>query len=183
MAFSVVTLHLGVRAVLTSSMRPDYGPGALLLTERIPTDTIRPGMIVLFVPPGETSEYAHRIVTVSGPKDAPVVTTKGDANKTVDPWHAKLVSPTVSEVIGSVPGVGRLLISVRGTGQILLAVWVACWPPGPVHGGHSVPSDPRVVGPRQAPPDRTGHRPASTRRSVVLTAPQHPRFNAVPSHP
>ena len=129
-AFSVVTLHLGVRAVLTSSMRPDYGPGALLLTERIPTDTIRPGMIVLFVPPGETSEYAHRIVTVSGPKDAPVVTTKGDANKTVDPWHAKLVSPTVSEVIGSVPGVGRLLISVRGTGQILLAVMgglLAAW--------------------------------------------------------
>ena len=119
---SVVTMHLGVRAVLTSSMRPDYGPGALLLTKRIPTDTIHPGMIVLFVPPGETSEYAHRIVTVSGPKYAPVITTKGDANRAVDPWHAKLVSPTISEVIGSVPGIGRLLIAVRGTGQILLAV-------------------------------------------------------------
>lgn len=129
-AVSVVTMHLGVKAVLTSSMRPDYGPGALLLTKRIPIQDIHPGMIVLFVPPGETSQYADRLVTVTGPKDAPVVTTKGDANKAVDPWHAKIVSPTISEVIGSVPSVGRLLVAVRGTGQILLAVaggLVAAW--------------------------------------------------------
>jgi signal peptidase len=127
---SVVTMHLGVKAVLTGSMRPDYGPGALLLTKRIPTDIIHPGMIVLFVPPGETSEYAHRVMTVSGPENAPVITTKGDANKAADPWHAKIVSPTISEVIGSVPGIGRLLVAVRGTGQILLAVLgglVAAW--------------------------------------------------------
>ncbi len=121
-AVSVVTLHLGLRAVLTGSMRPDYGPGAVLLTKRIPIEDIHPGMIVLFVPPGRSSEYAHRIVTVTGPKDAPVVTTKGDANKAVDPWHAKLVSPTVNEVIGSFPGLGRVIVAIRGTGQILLAV-------------------------------------------------------------
>ncbi len=121
-AFSVVFLHLGVWPVLTGSMRPDYGPGAILLTERIPTDAIRPGMIVLFVPPGETSEFAHRVVTVSGSKDSPVITTKGDANKTVDPWHAKLVTPTVNEVIGSLPGIGRVLVAIRGTGQIVLAL-------------------------------------------------------------
>ena len=130
LAVTVVTMHLGVRAVLTGSMRPDYGPGALLLTKRIPIDTIRPGMVVLFVPPGHSDEYAHRIVTVTGPKDAPVVTTKGDANKVADPWHAKLVSPTISEVIGSLPGLGRVVVAVRGTGQILLALvggLVAAW--------------------------------------------------------
>jgi signal peptidase len=121
-ALSVVTFHLGVRAVLTGSMRPDYGPGAILLTERVPTSSIRPGMIVLFVPPGETSEFAHRIVSVSGPADAPIITTKGDANKTADPWHAQLTTPTVNRVIGSLPQLGRVLIALRGSGQILLAV-------------------------------------------------------------
>jgi len=129
-ALSVVALHLGVRAVLTGSMRPDYGPGAILLTERIPVSAVRPGMIVLFVPPGEHSEYAHRVVTVSGPRNAPVVTTKGDANTTVDPWHAKLVTPYANKVIGSVPELGRLFIAIRGTGQIVLALVggvIAAW--------------------------------------------------------
>jgi len=121
-AVSVMTMHLGVRAVLTGSMRPDYGPGAILLTEQVPTASIRPGMIVLFVPPGEHVEYAHRITSVTGPKNAPVITTKGDANKVGDPWHAELVAPTVDRVIGSVPAIGRVLVFLRGSGQILLAV-------------------------------------------------------------
>ncbi len=121
-AVSVMTMHLGVRAVLTGSMRPDYGPGAILLTEQVPTSSVRPGMIVLFVPPGEHVEYAHRITSVTGSKDAPVITTKGDANKVGDPWHARLVAPTVDRVIGSVPAIGRVLVFLRGSGQVLLAV-------------------------------------------------------------
>ena len=121
-AVSVMTMHLGVRAVLTGSMRPDYGPGAILLTEQVPTSSVRPGMIVLFVPPGEHVEYAHRITSVTGSQDAPVITTKGDANKVGDPWHARLVAPTVDRVIGSVPAIGRVLVFLRGSGQVLLAV-------------------------------------------------------------
>jgi len=121
-AFSVFSLHLGIRPVLTGSMRPDYGPGAVLFTRRIPTSTLRPGMIVLFVPPGEHAEYAHRITSVSGPASTPVVTTKGDANKVGDPWHAKITAPYVNRVIGSIPSVGRILVAIRGTGQIVLAL-------------------------------------------------------------
>jgi hypothetical protein len=79
-------------------------------------------MIVLFVPPGESSEFAHRVTTVTGPANAPVLTTKGDANKVGDPWHARITAPYVNEVIGSLPGFGRLFIVVRGTGQIVLAL-------------------------------------------------------------
>ena len=122
LAFSVVALHLGVRAVLTGSMRPDYGPGAVLLTERVAVDALKPGMVILFVPPGEHSQYAHRITTVTGPRNAPTVTTKGDANKTVDPWHAKLVAPYVNRVVGSLPDFGWAIVAIRGSGQIALAV-------------------------------------------------------------
>jgi signal peptidase I len=130
LAVSVVTLHLGIRAVLTGSMRPDYGPGAVLLTERVPVSSVRPGMIVLFVPPGEHSQFAHRITSVTGPKGSPVITTKGDANESADPWHAKLITPYVSKVVGSLPGIGRAIVFIRGTGQIMLAVLggiVAAW--------------------------------------------------------
>jgi len=122
LAVSVITLHLGVRAVLTGSMRPDYGPGAVLLTERVPTSSIRPGMIVLFVPPGEHVQFAHRITTVTGPSNAPVVTTKGDANKVGDPWHARITTPTVNRVIGSLPGIGRVMVFLRGSGRVLFAL-------------------------------------------------------------
>jgi len=130
LAVSVVTLHLGVRAVLTGSMRPDFGPGAVLLTERIAVDAIKPGMIVLFVPPGEHNEYAHRVTSVTPSKTGPIITTKGDANKAIDPWHAKLVTAYANQVIGSVPGIGRVFVATRGTGQIVLAVLggiVASW--------------------------------------------------------
>ena len=115
-------MHLGVRAVLTGSMRPDYGPGAVLLTERIPVSTVKPGMVVLFIPPGEHNEFAHRVTTVTGPKTDPVITTKGDANKVPDPWHARIDAPYVSQVIGSVPDIGRVMVALHGVGQILLAI-------------------------------------------------------------
>jgi len=121
-AVCVFTLDLGIRPVLTGSMRPDYGPGALLITRQIPTSSIRRGMIVLIIPPGEQVVYAHRIIAVTGTSRAPVIFTKGDANKAPDPWHAKITAPHVSEVVGSVPDVGRFLVGIRGIGQILLAL-------------------------------------------------------------
>ena len=130
LAISVISLHLGVRAVLTGSMRPDYGPGAVLLTQRIPVSEVKTGMIVLFVPPGKHSEYAHRITSVTDQRNGPIITTKGDANKAGDPWHARLITPYANQVIGSLPGVGRVIVAIRGTGQIVLAVVggiIAAW--------------------------------------------------------
>ena len=130
LAISVISLHLGVRAVLTGSMRPDYGPGAVLLTQRIPVSTVKTGMIVLFVPPGKHSEYAHRVTSVTGQRNSPIIATKGDANKAADPWHARLVTPYAIQVIGSLPGLGRVIVAIRGTGQIVLAVVggiIAAW--------------------------------------------------------
>lgn len=121
-AVCVFTFHLGIRPVLTGSMRPDYGPGSVLLTRQVPTSSIRPGMIVLIIPPGEHVVYAHRITSVTGTSLAPVITTKGDANQAADPWHARITAPQVSEVVGSMPEVGRLLVGIRGIGQIILAL-------------------------------------------------------------
>ncbi len=148
-ALGVFAFHMGFRPVLTGSMRPDYGPGAVIVTRRVPVTTVHPGMIVLFVPPGEHVDFAHRVATVTGPRNAPVITTKGDANKSADPWHAKLTSPTVTEVVGSVPLVGRLVVGMRGIGQILLAIlgsFVAAWAGTRWILGSTRPSGRRVAG-------------------------------------
>jgi signal peptidase len=79
-------------------------------------------MIVVFTPPGEHAEFAHRITSVTGPSAHPVITTKGDANTAPDPWHAQLTSSSVPEVVLAVPGAGRLLVGMQGPVQLALIV-------------------------------------------------------------
>jgi len=79
-------------------------------------------MIILFVPPGEHVEFAHRIASVTGGPTDPVITTKGDANRSPDPWHAELTSGTVPEVVGTIPWVGRLMVGVQGPLQLALII-------------------------------------------------------------
>jgi signal peptidase I len=121
-ALAVVVFHVEVRPVLTGSMVPTYGPGAILVTRPIPVADLRKGMIVVFVPPQEHAEFAHRITSVSGVRSHPIITTRGDANKAPDPWHAELTSPTVPEVVATVPWAGRLMVGVRGPIQLALIV-------------------------------------------------------------
>jgi signal peptidase I len=122
LAAGVVVLHIGIRPVLTGSMRPTFDPGSIVVTEPVPVDRLTPGMVVLFVPPGQHDVFAHRITSVSGPPGAPVITTKGDANQHPDPWHARLTAPTVPRVVASVPWIGRLLTGNRGPFQLVLIV-------------------------------------------------------------
>jgi signal peptidase I len=122
LASMVVVLHLGVRPVLTGSMRPTYGPGSILVTQLVPVNDLHPGMIALFVPPGEHVEFAHRITSVSGPASDPTITTKGDANKTSDPWHARLTTGSVPVVVATVPWVGRLMVGIHGPVQLVLII-------------------------------------------------------------
>ncbi len=119
LASAVVILHIGIRPVLTGSMRPTYGPGAVLITRPVPVENLRVGMIVTFVPPGEHAEFAHRIASVSGSPENPIITTKGDANTASDPWHARLTTATVPVVVATQPWVGRLMVGIRGPIQLL----------------------------------------------------------------
>ncbi len=119
-AVGVFVLHLEIRPILTGSMVPTYGPGAIVVTKPVPVADLHKGMIVLFVPPGEHTEFAHRITSVTGSRSDPIITTKGDANKAPDPWHARLTSATVPEVVATVPWIGRLMVGVRGPVQVVL---------------------------------------------------------------
>jgi len=103
-----------ISPVLSASMVPAFGPGDVLVTELVPASRLRPGMVPVIVPPGETMPYAHRITTVQGPPDRPILTTKGDANPVPDTWHAQLATGEVPVVVRTVPEVGRVLLWMRG---------------------------------------------------------------------
>ncbi|HET7487889.1 MAG TPA: signal peptidase I [Acidimicrobiales bacterium] len=114
-AAAVVVFHVGVRPVLSGSMRPTFGPGSLLVTRQVPVEDVRPGEVIVFHAPAGQGDYAHRVTSLT-PADRPVVTTKGDANPAVDPWKAELLGRSVPVVVTSVPGVGRVLSAAQEAG-------------------------------------------------------------------
>ena len=105
-AVAALFFHVRVSPVLTGSMKPAYAPGDVILTRPVDVHTLRPGDIAVFAPPGEATAYAHRVTSVTDKNGSIVVTTKGDANRAADPWHAKLNGSTVPKVIGTLPALG-----------------------------------------------------------------------------
>lgn len=105
--------HLGLSPVLSGSMTPTFRAGDALITRPVAVTSLRPGDVAVFVPPGESAPYAHRITSVTPTGDGGVVvTTQGDANPAPDAWHATLHGPQVSRVVTTVPEVGRVMVAV-----------------------------------------------------------------------
>ena len=123
--------HLSVRPVLTGSMRPTFSPGDAIVTRVVPTSQLKIGDIIVFQPPGETVDFAHRIVSITGPRADPIIRTRGDANPAVDPWHARIDAKEVPVAVAAIPYVGNLLKGLTegwaqaiAIGLVGLSVWL-----------------------------------------------------------
>ena len=79
-----VAFGFGVAPVLTGSMRPTVAPGDLFLTKITRADELRVGDVVALHNPSFGSFYAHRIVRIDPFNGALRISTKGDANPTLD---------------------------------------------------------------------------------------------------
>lgn len=112
-AAGIFVFKAGISPILTGSMRGTFDPGAAVISRPVATSSIRPGDVIVFKPPGRVDSYAHRVVTVSGDRRAPVVTTKGDANPSPDAWRAKLTDPTTQKVLFSVPRLGSAIVALH----------------------------------------------------------------------
>ena len=157
-------MHLSIQPVLTGSMRPSFGPGWAIVSRSIPVRAIRPGMVVIFVPPGQSVSFAHRVISVTGSPNDPVLTTKGDANPAPDSWKAHIKASHIQEVIWAVPGFGRLMIAVRGPAMTEVLIVIA---------GLFI----AITGAKSL------LRPRSTPRPQYLYAPQHPPHMYPPQQP
>lgn len=118
----LVAWHQGYRiyVVHTGSMTPTLRPGDAVL-DRPGPNAVSPGEIVTFtVHSGPDSVVTHRVNSIDGV----TIKTKGDANRTPDPWTLQL-----SQVVGSklltLPYAGYLLVYLQhpqGIASVLTAV-------------------------------------------------------------
>jgi signal peptidase I len=126
-----VAFGLHPMTVLTGSMRPTIQPGDMVVDEPISPSQIRIGDIVTFQEPHGTRTITHRVRKISVSEGQAHVTTRGDANDTVEKWQVPLTG-RVGRVVYQVPKIGypvtwahtpqgRLgLVSVPA---MILAVW------------------------------------------------------------
>jgi signal peptidase len=100
--------------VLSGSMQPTFAPGDVVVVTREPIRDVRPGQIITYaIPISDHHVETHRIVRVLRGGAHPVVVTKGDANRTADPWQAELNGATVWRYRFRVPVLGRAIVALR----------------------------------------------------------------------
>lgn len=111
--YRVYVLHTG-------SMSPTIAPKSAVIVEE---HHYHVGQVVTFTEDGQT--VTHRLMSVNAQG---MITTKGDANATADPWHVPK-SQIIGGVVTTMPEVGywlEYLKSPLGLASVLLAI-LACW--------------------------------------------------------
>ena len=158
--------HQGYRLYIlhTGSMSPTLRPGDAVL-DAPAAGAVHPGEVVTFrYPSGPDSVVTHRVVSYADG----IVQTKGDANRTVDPWTLHL-SQIVGRAAAFLPRAGYLLVYLKqpqGLASIATValgaalLWQMFFPP------ETPLEDPDPA----AAPDRTGGR-----RRARSTLPRHRR--------
>ena len=112
--------------VLSDSMAPTFSRGDLVISTPQPIGQLRVGQVVSFqIPVGDHRVESHRIVEILSGGVAPVVRTKGDANRAPDPWNAQLNGDRAWVVSYTVPRVGWLVLQMRNPLIRLLALFLA----------------------------------------------------------
>ena len=114
-----------VETVLSGSMQPSIDAGDVIVVTPEPVSAIRVGQVISYqIPIADHHVESHRIVKILSRGPRPVIVTKGDANPAVDPWQARLTSPTAWRTRFVVPGAGRVIIWLRQPLVHLISVLV-----------------------------------------------------------
>lgn len=133
---------LGYRTMtmLTGSMAPHINPGDVVVSTPLAVSDVTPGMVISYhIPIDDHRVVTHRVIAVEhGPGGSVTVQTKGDANKTADPWKATLSGHTAYQVRAVLPKLGYVIEALRAevvrtalvygapallAGWLLLAIW------------------------------------------------------------
>lgn len=124
-AFAVLSGRYQVRPVLSGSMRPGLPVGGVVITQRVPIDSLQVRDVVVFHRPDQPDELVvHRIISLTPGPSGPVIRTQGDANDAVDPWRATLHGDTAYRAVFSLPLIGYAAVwahSPTGRATFMLA--------------------------------------------------------------
>jgi signal peptidase I len=116
--FASGVLPYKVYVLHTGSMSPTIPPKTAVIVHE---HQYHVGQVVTFVENGET--VTHRLISINANG---IITTKGDANATVDPWHVPK-SQIIGGVVTTMPEVGYWLVYLKhpvGLASVVLALLV-----------------------------------------------------------
>ena len=99
------------RYVITGrSMTGTYDRGSIVLERAVPVARLAVGDVITYAPPANTGKrglVTHRIVSLRHDRDGrPVLRTRGDANRSTDPWTFTLARREQPRVVAAVPWAG-----------------------------------------------------------------------------
>jgi signal peptidase I len=101
---------LKMYVITGGSMNGSIGRGALILDKIVPVSSLRVGDIITFRPPQGSGPVTHRIIAIERQADGEAVfRTKGDFNKTADPWQFTLDRPVQAKYMAQIPYLGYAL--------------------------------------------------------------------------
>ncbi|MFN7150340.1 MAG: signal peptidase I [Microthrixaceae bacterium] len=100
--------RVALLSVPTGSMEPAIPTGSLLVAVKGDASSVEVGDVLVFGSPVDDRLIVHRVSAVEDRRGVPLLTTKGDANPSVDPWEIRLDDTSVHHVAGHLPGVGAL---------------------------------------------------------------------------
>ncbi len=151
---------LGYRTMtmLTGSMAPHINPGDVVVSTPLAVGDVTPGMVISYhIPIDVHRVVTHRVISVRHDADGNVtVQTKGDANKTADPWKATLSGATAYRVRTVLPKLGYLIEALRSggvrtalvygapallAGWLLLSIWRPARDDADAPSGDTTPGD------------------------------------------
>jgi signal peptidase len=101
-----IVIGYQARVVATGSMEPHIHVGDVIVGHRVAPESVHVGDIVIFRDPGGSGrELAHRIIAVDVTGRRAAITTKGDANTTVERFTVPL-SGHIGLVTYRIPAIG-----------------------------------------------------------------------------
>jgi len=131
-AFALVQGTWMVTPVLSGSMRPGLFVGGVVVSQRVPVDSLHVRDVIIFRDPFKPSEQiVHRIVRITkGPGGKLMFNTQGDANNVRDPWTLSIQGDYIYRARWSVPLVGYVAIAYQnhrgffllGAGIVLILI-------------------------------------------------------------
>lgn len=102
---------VGFSPILTGSMRPIAQPGDLYITRLVNASTIKVGDIVAVVSSESGARYAHRVHAIIKEEKSFSITTKGDANTSVDSVAFRAgTNQKIARVQVRIPWIGKPLL-------------------------------------------------------------------------
>jgi signal peptidase I len=114
------------RYVITSgSMTGTYDAGSIVYADDIPVSRLRVGDVITYAPPPGSSPtplVTHRIVSIARRRGTPVFRTKGDANRSRDPWRFTLSAPRQARVVFGLPYAGYAFTALSGRRTRMLLI-------------------------------------------------------------